>query len=60
MNFRVSTLEGNPPTSGREGDVEDEDENDPEFVVDTYMAGVISLDPTAEYAVESEEEFSDY
>jgi hypothetical protein len=35
VNFRVSEIQDDPPTSDREGDVVDEDD---EEVVDAYMA----------------------
>ena len=40
---------------GREGD-EEKDLDDPEFIVESYMARTLSMDPTAIYAVESDDE----
>ena len=49
---RVSAIDGDPLPFGREGDVEYDDEE----IVDFYMASLISLDPTANFGVEAEEE----
>lgn len=54
--FRALEVEDEPRTSGREGDVG----NDPDVLaVDEYMTSILSLDPTAEYAVESDDEFDE-
>ena len=52
MNFQVSAIDEDTPALGREGDVY----NDPEFIVDHYVASILALDPKAIYAVDSDED----
>lgn len=53
MNFRVAAVGENPPSLGREGDVDDEAEQ----IVEEYMASILALDPTSDLGVESDSDF---
>ena len=61
MNFRVSSVD-DPGALGREGDVMEEEEEfydefeDLELAVGSHIANTYSLDPTVDYAVESEDD----
>jgi hypothetical protein len=53
---RVSSVEDETLPFGREGD----DEDSPDLAVDSYMASILSMDPMANFGIESEDETADY
>ena len=48
-SVRVFAVENAPLPFGREGDVDD----DPEYIVDYYMASMLSLEPSANVGVKA-------